>query len=59
MATGNLAPPKFETVLYDKKGPLCHITLNRAERLNAAAGQLVEDVNDALFETRKPMFEGR
>jgi enoyl-CoA hydratase/carnithine racemase len=42
--------PKFETVLYEKKGPLCSIVLNRPQKLNAANDQLVEDVNDALFE---------
>ena len=42
--------PKFETVLYETKGPICSIVLNRPEKLNAANDQLVEDVNDALFE---------
>src|SRR5919204_5438724 len=42
--------PKFETVLYETKGPICRITLNRPGKLNAASDQLVEDVNDALFE---------
>lgn len=42
--------PKFETVLYEKKGALCSIVLNRPQKLNAASDQLVEDVNDALFE---------
>jgi enoyl-CoA hydratase/carnithine racemase len=42
--------PKFETVLYETRGPICYITLNRPEKLNAATDQLVEDVNDALFE---------
>ena len=50
MAARDDASPKFETVLYDKKGPICYITLNRPEKLNAATDQLVEDVNDALFE---------
>ena len=50
MATSRHAPPKFETVLYEKKGPICYITLNRPEKLNAATDQLVEEVNDALFE---------
>ena len=50
MATDKHAPPTFETVLYETKGPLCYITLNRPEKLNAATDQLVEDVNDALFE---------
>jgi enoyl-CoA hydratase/carnithine racemase len=42
--------PKFETVLYEKKGAICSIVLNRPQKLNAANDQLVEDVNDALFE---------
>src|SRR5712692_4174421 len=50
MATGEHAPPSFKTVLYEKKGPICYITLNRPEKLNAASDQLVEEVNDALFE---------
>ena len=37
MASSSLAPPKFQTVLYDKKGPICYITLNRPEKLNAAS----------------------
>src|SRR4029453_7912518 len=41
---------KFETVRYEPKGPICHIVLNRPEKLNAANDQLVEEVNDALFE---------
>jgi enoyl-CoA hydratase/carnithine racemase len=40
----------FETVRFEAKGPLCHIVLNRPEKLNAASDRLVEDVNDALFE---------
>ena len=44
------ATPKFETVRYEPKGPICHIVLNRPEKLNAANDQLVEEVNDALFE---------
>src|SRR6266571_1426857 len=45
-----MAVPKFETVLYETQGPICSITLNRPEKLNAATDQLVEEVNDALFE---------
>ena len=43
-------PPKYETVLYETRGPICSIVLNRPEKLNAASDQLVEEVNDALFE---------
>ena len=48
--TRSQAAPTFDTVLYEKKGPICHITLNRPQKLNAANDQLVEEVNDALFE---------
>src|SRR2546425_2796852 len=50
MATRDSATTKFETVRYERKGAVCHIILNRPEKLNAANDQLVEDVNDALFE---------
>jgi len=48
--TRSQAAPTFDTVLYEKKGPICHITLNRPQKLNAANDHLVEEVNDALFE---------
>src|SRR5438876_1147464 len=50
MATRDNGGTKFETVRYEKKGAVCHIILNRPEKLNAANDRLVEDVNDALFE---------
>jgi enoyl-CoA hydratase/carnithine racemase len=50
MVTSRESGPKFETVLFETKGPIAYITLNRPEKLNAASDQLVEDVNDALFE---------
>src|SRR5262245_62068935 len=50
MAADKQVPATFETVLYETKGPLCYITLNRPDKLNAASDQLVEEVNDALFE---------
>src|SRR5262249_31438264 len=50
MSSSGHAVPTFETVLYEKKGPIGYITLNRPAKLNAASDRLVEDVNDALFE---------
>jgi enoyl-CoA hydratase/carnithine racemase len=50
MASTEGAAPAFETVRYERKGPICHITLNRPDKLNAASDQMVEEVNDALFE---------
>jgi enoyl-CoA hydratase/carnithine racemase len=40
----------LQMVRFEAKGPVCHIVLNRPEKLNAANDQLVEEVNDALFE---------
>src|SRR5262247_4009058 len=50
MATSTDKTPTFDTVRFEAKGPVCHIVLNRPEKLNAASDQLVEEVNDALFE---------
>jgi enoyl-CoA hydratase/carnithine racemase len=50
MATRDNDARKFETVRYEPKDAICHIVLNRPEKLNAANDQLVEEVNDALFE---------
>jgi enoyl-CoA hydratase/carnithine racemase len=50
MASSSNGLPTFETVRYERKGAVCHIVLNRPEKLNAASDQLVEEVNDALFE---------
>jgi 1,4-dihydroxy-2-naphthoyl-CoA synthase len=44
MATGKAAEPVWETILYEKKGGICHIVLNRPHKLNAASDQLVEDL---------------
>ena len=50
MATIKDKTPTFQTVRFEPKGVICHIILNRPEKLNAATDQLVEDVNDALFQ---------
>jgi enoyl-CoA hydratase/carnithine racemase len=50
MATRDDRTRTYETVRYETKGPVCHIILNRPDKLNAASDRLVEDVNDALFE---------
>ncbi len=50
MATREDQTRTFETVRFETKGPVCHIVLNRPEKLNAANDRLVEEVNDALFE---------
>ena len=50
MATREDRTRAYETVRFETKGPVGHIILNRPEKLNAASDQLVEEVNDALFE---------
>jgi len=51
MAARDDAAPTFQTVLYERKGPIGHVTLNRPEKLDADSDQLVEDLNNALFES--------
>jgi enoyl-CoA hydratase len=40
----------FETILYEKDGGVCRITLNRPEKLNALSFKLQKELNDALWE---------
>ncbi len=40
----------FETILYEKAGGVCRITLNRPEKLNALSFKLQKELSDALWE---------
>lgn len=40
----------YERILVENKGPICRITLNRPEKLNAADDTMVEELDDAFFE---------
>jgi hypothetical protein len=51
MAARDDVSPTFQTLLYEKRGPICYITLNRPEKLTAASDQIVEDLDNALFES--------
>lgn len=44
------AAQTYETILYETNGPLCYITLNRPDKLNAANDTMVEELDDAFFE---------
>ncbi len=41
---------EFETILYEKDGGVCRITLNRPEKLNALSFRLQKELSDALWE---------
>lgn len=41
---------KFETILYERRGRIAYITLNRPEILNAVNDQLGQEVNEAFAE---------
>ena len=43
-----MAPPKFETILYEQDGPVVTITMNRPERKNAMTNRMVRETGDAL-----------
>ncbi len=39
---------QFETLLFEKEGSVCILTLNRPERLNAISGTMFEEIKSAL-----------
>ncbi len=39
---------QYETIEYERRGPIGLITLNRPDRLNAINGQMLEDLNSVL-----------
>lgn len=41
---------QYETILYETKGAVCYITLNRSHILNAGNDTMVEELDDAFFE---------
>ncbi|MBI2887028.1 MAG: enoyl-CoA hydratase/isomerase family protein [Chloroflexi bacterium] len=42
--------PTFETILYEKRGKIVYVTLNRPHILNAFNDQMAEEINEAWFE---------
>ena len=51
MTTRDNGATKFETVRYEPKGAICHIILNRPEKLNAMNRQLSAELHDAVHVT--------
>jgi enoyl-CoA hydratase len=43
----------FETILYEKKGPIGLLTLNRRDRLNAINQKMLREINSALDAAEK------
>jgi 2-(1,2-epoxy-1,2-dihydrophenyl)acetyl-CoA isomerase len=39
---------RFETILYEKSGPIATLTLNRPERMNGMTNRMVQEAGDAL-----------
>lgn len=40
----------YESILFQKEGPICIVTLNRPERLNAISIQMIKELNQAVDE---------
>ena len=51
MATRDNGATKFETVRYEPKGAICHIILNRPEKLNGFTAQMRDDLVAAFDAT--------
>ena len=57
--TATLAPPAFETILYEKKGATAYVTLNRPKVLNALNTQAVAELQTAFEAARDdPSVQG-
>jgi len=41
-------PQPYQTIIYEKKGPVAYVTLNRPEKLNSISGQMRLELRDAL-----------
>lgn len=50
MASDSRMDKAYETILFERKGHVCSIMLNRPQILNAVSDQLAEELNDAFFE---------
>ena len=51
MSTATAAPPR-ENVLYEKKGPIAYVTLNRPKVLNALNKATIAELNEVFHNAR-------
>src|SRR5208337_3659256 len=46
------AMSEYTTILYEIKGPVCHVTLNRPEKYNAINREMASELQDAFRRVR-------
>jgi enoyl-CoA hydratase len=44
----------FNTILFEKEGPVAQITINRADKLNALNAEVIEEIGIAIFQDITP-----
>ena len=47
-----MSPADFTRILYEKNGPVAHITINRPERMNAVDDETSRELYEAFYDFR-------